>query len=613
MQKLHEYRLLSWICAACSLLAFALLLADTYRFDNKYTAGPPYGEDGVFSFSESDLTKPIPLVDGWLLDGREVFIGQYSNFSFLPGRDSPFGEGTYTLTLRYEGPPRTLLLELPQVFTEYTLYVNQRPTASTGSGAVIDVPVGGGDTGLRLETVNRSHYYSGLTYPPMLGTAEAIGQMSFLRTLVYSAAVVSALTLAIFSLSLWFSRERDGLFLHFGVLCLAFAVHCLHPFVWQLGLSGTLWYAVEDASWLLALCEAAAVAAVASGLRRNAWYRRLLRPAALFVCILSMTAVLFIIPAAPGFVKFYGGLMDGAKLLIWAFLALCAGTGLGGEKHGAVPFVLAAAGILGVSLFADFWDANKFEPIYGLWQEEYAGAALVLAFGGLMVRRNARLLRESAELQAMKLQNRFAADSAAQMRGAIEQARALKHELRHHVETMTAFYQAEEYVRLGAYLAELDRQKEELPQLYYTENFLVNAILSGRLGPAGNAGIRIECEVRVPENLPIADADLCMLLSNLLDNAVEACERLPAGSERFISLSLAVRQGVFLVICQNSAPPRNTGSSSFLTSKPDAGCHGLGIPTMRRVTEKYDGALELRQLGSVFTLQAALRLPPENH
>lgn len=107
------------------------------------------------------------------------------------------------------------------------------------------------------------------------------------------------------------------------------------------------------------------------------------------------------------------------------------------------------------------------------------GPALVLAFGGLMVRRNARLLRESAELQAMKLQNRFAADSAAQMRGAIEQARALKHELRHHVETMTAFYQAEEYVRLGAYLAELDRQKEELPQLYYTENFLVNAILSG--------------------------------------------------------------------------------------------------------------------------------------
>lgn len=93
MQKLHEYRLLSWICAACSLLAFALLLADTYRFDNKYTAGPPYGEDGVFSFSESDLTKPIPLVDGWLLDGREVFIGQYPIFHFCRAGIPPLAKG----------------------------------------------------------------------------------------------------------------------------------------------------------------------------------------------------------------------------------------------------------------------------------------------------------------------------------------------------------------------------------------------------------------------------------------------------------------------------------------------------------------------------------------
>ncbi|MGI5967420.1 MAG: ATP-binding protein, partial [Anaerotruncus rubiinfantis] len=179
--------------------------------------------------------------------------------------------------------------------------------------------------------------------------------------------------------------------------------------------------------------------------------------------------------------------------------------------------------------------------------------------------------------------------------------------------TMTAFYQAEEYARLGAYLAELDHQKTELPQLYYAENFLVNAILSGRLGPAASAGIRIECETRVPENLPVADADLCMLLSNLLDNAVEACERLPAGSERFIFLSLTVKHGVLLIICRNSSPPRKTVSNSFPTSKPDTDCHGLGIPTMRRVTEKYDGALELRQLESVFTLQAALRLPPEKH
>ena len=591
------------------MLAFVLILALTYRFDNKYTAGPPYGEGGVFSITEHDLQKPIFLIDGWLLDGQEIFIGQFSNFSFLPNRNTPFGSGIYRLTLRYEGAPRILLLELPQVFTDYTLYINETAVASTGSGPTVNVPVGGGDTHLRLETVNRNHYYSGLTYPPALGTAACIGRLGFVRTLIYTAAVVSALTLALFSLVLWSSREKDGLFFHFGILCLAFAIHCLHPFMWQLGLSGTLWYAVEDASWLLALWEAATVAAIAAGFHRRSWYRRLLRPAALFVCALSVFAVLFIIPSAPGLVNLYGGLMDWYKLGTWAFLAVCAGAGLSKKQRSAPLFVLTAAGILGISLFADFWDANQFEPIHGLWQEEYAWAVLVLVFGGLMVQRNAQLLRESAELQSVKLQNRFAAESAAQTRASIAQVRALKHELRHHVETMETLYAAGDHPRLGAYLARLGAEKDALPQLYYAENFLVNAILAGRLGPAQAQGVQVECRASVPEDLPIADADLSTLLSNLLDNAVEACARLPAHTTPFIKLSLEVRQDLFLLTCSNAAPPRPADCAGFPTSKPDPDSHGLGLHAMRRVVEQYDGVLEASQTGGVFTLRAVLHLP----
>lgn len=609
MQKSHKKVLLSWAGTVCALLSFVLLLALTYRFDNKYTDGPPYGEAGVFSFDEEDLARPLPLIDGWLLDGREVFIGQYSNFSFLPGRDSSFGSGTYLLTLRYAGPPQTLLLELPQVFTEYTLYVNGRVAASSGSAPVVAVSVGGGDTLLRLETVNRSHYYSGLTYPPMLGTAAAIGRLSFIRTLVYSAVVVSALTLASFSLSLWLSRERDGLFLHFGVLCLAFALHCLHPFLWMLGHAGTLWYAMEDASWLLVLCEAAEVAAIAVGLQQKPWYRRFLRPAALLLCALSAAAVLFIIPTVPASIRFYGGVMDGFKLGVWAFLSVCAGMGLGGGRQAESLFALTAAGVLGVSLFADLWDANQFEPICGLWQEEYAGAVLVLVFGALMVRRNAQLLRESAELKSEKLLNRFAADSAAQMRASIAQVRALKHELRHHVDTLEALYAAGDHARLGAYLNELGAEKDALPQLYYTENFLLNAILSGRLTPAGALGIRVACSVSVPEELSIADADLCTLLTNLLDNAAEACQRLPREADRFISLTIEVKQDLFLVTCVNSAQLRPANVKGFPTAKSDPEHHGLGIPAMGRVAEKYNGALEVSQSAGVFTLRAVLHLP----
>lgn len=633
--KLHNKYFLPIVLTLAVLIFFFFLLAGLYRFDNKYTAGPPYGENGVFAFSEADLDRPLFLVDGWELNGQEVFIGQYSNFSYLPGGESPFGEGTYRLALRYDGPPTALILEIPEIYTEYTLYVNgeavssrrsasgssQTADSSAGSAAphilggansafstAVVVPVGNGDTLLVLDTENQTHYYSGLTYPPAIGTAAVMNRLFFVRTLFYAVLCIASLTLALFSLVLWLARTRDPLFRHFGALCLAFALGCAHPFVWQLGGSGPFWYALEDSSRLLMLAQAASLAAITTGLEERRWYRRLVRPITLGAAALCFLTVLLIIPNAGALVNFYGGIVDWYKLSVWAYLAVCAGIGLSRGESRTSFFVLSACGVLGISLLAGLWDSNLFEPIYTGWQSEYAGFLLVLLFGGLMVRRNAELLRQSAELQSVRLQNRFAAESAAQLRASIDQVRGLKHDLRHHVDTMERLCAAGDYSRLSAYLAELNETKEALPPLYYAENFLVNAILSGHLGPAREKKIRVECSASVPETLPVADSDLCTLLANLLSNAVEACERLPEGADRFISLSLSIRKNLFLIQSANSAPPKNDGASVFATSKADADSHGLGIPAMRRIVEKYDGALEMHQENGVFTLRAVLNL-----
>lgn len=591
------------------LLLFALLLALAYRFDNKYTVPPPYGEAGVFTFTEADLKRPLFLIDGWELNGKEVFIGQYSNFSFLPGGSSPFGEGDYHLSLRYLGPPTTLLLEIPPIFTQYTLLVNGVPAARQGSGGAVAIHVGEGDTVLELHTVNHSHYYSGLTYPPALGTPGVMDRLFFIRTLVYAALCVAALTLALFSLLLWVSRSKDALFRHFGSLCLAYAIHCLHPFVWRLYGYSALWYAVEDASWLLVLAQAVALAALCAGAGCNRWYRYGVRPVTLLVCLLCGASVLVIIPNAGYLVNLYGLLIDWYKIAVWVCLALYAALGLTRGTDGRAFFILTACGVLGISLLAGIGDSNAFEPIYGVWQNEYAGLFLVAVFGGLMIQRNAQLLRESVELQSVRLQNRFAAESAAQTRTAIEQVRTLKHELRHHMQTLEALYGAGEYARLGDYLTQLSGQTQALPQLYFSENFLVNALLTGRLAPAQEHGIQVECSAAVPETLPISDADLCTLLSNLLDNAVEACQRLPEGAQRYIKLSLEVRGELLVLSCANSAPKRAPGATGFPTTKADVQSHGIGIPAMRRVAERYDGVLSLDQEGGVFTARAVLHLP----
>lgn len=403
---------------ALSLFGLVLgLFSVLYHYDNKYTAGPPYGENGSFAFEEKHLVQPLFLIDGWELypdqtykptdfllettEGQTTFIGQYSNFSYLSNRHSPFGKATYRLTLDYSGPPRVLSMEIPEIFTEYTLWINDNVAAVRGSGTEVSFWAEP-KTVLILNVENFSHYYSGLTYPPMLGTPETLNRMLFFRTLFYSLLCVSSLTLTLFSMMLWFSREHDALLLHFGFLCLFFALHCAHPFVWQAGLSGPLWYALEDTSWLALLAEAVMIASTTVGFHQKKWFRRIVRPVVFGGCFLCFITVAFIIPQYGNIVKPYGALIDFYKVLCWVYLALCAGNALLGRelcrKNVSGFFILSGCCVLGASLFDNFLNNNRFEPIYTGWQTEYAGLLLVLVFGGLMIWRTAELLRQNRML-----------------------------------------------------------------------------------------------------------------------------------------------------------------------------------------------------------------------
>ena len=147
--------------AAAIFLLAGCLLALAYYHDNKYLSPPPYGAGGVLELADADLGRPVPLVDGWLLsvDGAsqiETFIGQYSNFSYVPGGASAFGTAVYELELRYVGnaPERALVLLVPEVYGDFTLYVDGAVAAAGGDGAEVGVVVRDG-TRLKLEVENR--------------------------------------------------------------------------------------------------------------------------------------------------------------------------------------------------------------------------------------------------------------------------------------------------------------------------------------------------------------------------------------------------------------------------------------------------------------------------
>ena len=241
------------------------LFAVLYFYDNKYTYDQPRGSAGILELAQEDLDRLIFLTTGWVIVGpdgteEEAFIGQYSNLSFAPGGEARYGQVCYRLRLELAGEPRDLVLQLPETFTRFCLYIDGRPVMATGDGSAVSFRLDG-RVELLAEVTSDSYYYSGLYSPPALGTVAQIARLQFMRNLFYGGLMVNALTLLIFSVSIWARGLRgDSLLFHFTLMCLVFFVGCLHSLLWQLG-----WNGPGDGARLLMWPQTLAAAAIAAG------------------------------------------------------------------------------------------------------------------------------------------------------------------------------------------------------------------------------------------------------------------------------------------------------------------------------------------------------------
>ncbi|MGN1248611.1 MAG: ATP-binding protein, partial [Candidatus Spyradocola sp.] len=120
-------------------------------------------------------------------------------------------------------------------------------------------------------------------------------------------------------------------------------------------------------------------------------------------------------------------------------------------------------------------------------------------------------------------------------------------------------------------------------------------------------GIAVNVKAAAPERLTVAETDLCTVIGNLLDNAAEACEKLPDPQQRFVRLYLGTLKGQLYLSVTNSCPgtPRPI-SGRYPTQKP--GMHGLGLTRIDRIVSKYNGFLNRQSEEGVFATEILLPL-----
>ncbi len=196
-----------------------------------------------------------------------------------------------------------------------------------------------------------------------------------------------------------------------------------------------------------------------------------------------------------------------------------------------------------------------------------------------------------------------------EMEHSLRETEVLRHEWKNRIASLSILAKQRDLPGLEQTLDQLNGQVNNLSMRQYSMNFAVNVILQNAGSRAAEAGITFNASAPLPEKMGVENDDLCSLLINMLDNAIEAASKAEEGNRR-INISLTLKQGFLAIKCENTyADPIATGENgAILSGKASPKNHGYGITQMRHIAEKYGGMLDISWDQGVFTLQTALNL-----
>ena len=208
-------------------------------------------------------------------------------------------------------------------------------------------------------------------------------------------------------------------------------------------------------------------------------------------------------------------------------------------------------------------------------------------------RRIERFQSELIEKQVREIQNMY------------RQVRGWRHDYRNHINNMKIQLSQENYDGLSDYLNELADDLDTVDTVIKTGNVMADAILNSKLNVAEKMNVQLNVKANVPEALPMSDVELCSVLGNMLDNAVEACGTLPE-EERFMRVYIGKLKGQLYLSVQNSAGKVRKEKGSYFSTKE--GEHGYGLFRIDRVAKKYGGYVNRQNEEGIFATEIMIPL-----
>ena len=180
--------------------------------------------------------------------------------------------------------------------------------------------------------------------------------------------------------------------------------------------------------------------------------------------------------------------------------------------------------------------------------------------------------------------------------------RGWRHDYRNHIQVMKAHAASGDLEAIRAYLDMLDTDLNTVDTVVKTGNAMADAILNSKISLAQSKGIAVRCDAHIPVALKMSELDLCCILGNLFDNAIEASLPLPE-DQRLIRVYMDMKGTQLYISFTNftAAGKLPKAGKRFRSTKGDG--HGFGLVRIDHIIERLDGYLSRNSEDGAFTTE----------
>lgn len=185
------------------------------------------------------------------------------------------------------------------------------------------------------------------------------------------------------------------------------------------------------------------------------------------------------------------------------------------------------------------------------------------------------------------------------------QIRGWRHDYRNHIQTMKAYAANEDWESIEHYLDLLDEDLIHVDTVIKTGNPMTDAILNSKISLAKSKHIQVVADAHIPLKLKSSEIDLCCIIGNLFDNAIEASMKLPE-NQRIIRVYMDMRNTQLYISFTNFTAGKKLQKVGNIFQSTKGKGHGFGLVRIDAIVERLDGYISRNSEDGAFTTEILL-------